>query len=58
MASVTNFLFEGHCAMTNADEANKVQETVVTAKTGKKQGIKAITLFLVNAALLLVLVGI
>ena len=34
-ASVTNFLFEGNCAMTNADEANEVQENVVTAKKGK-----------------------
>ena len=25
---VTNFPFEGHCAMTNADEANEVQENV------------------------------
>ena len=35
-AGVTNFSFEGHCAMTNADEANEVQENVVTAKKGKK----------------------
>ena len=44
-ASVTNFSFEGHCAMTNADEANEadeVQENVVTAKKRKKRGIKAI----------------
>ena len=34
--------FEGHCALTNADEANEVQQNVVTAKKGKKQGIKAI----------------
>ena len=34
--------FEGHCALTNADEANKVQQNVVTAKKGKKRGIKAI----------------
>ena len=27
-AGVTNFPFEGHCAMTNADEANEVQENV------------------------------
>ena len=39
---VTNFSFEGHCAMTNADEAN---ENVVTAKKGKKRGIRAITSF-------------
>ena len=36
--------------MTNADEANKVQENVVTAKKGKKRGIKAITWLLVNNA--------
>ena len=47
-AGVTNFSFEGHCAMTNADEANEVQENVVTAKKGKKRGIKAITSFQVN----------
>ena len=43
-AAVTNFPFEGHCAMTrdyllamtNADEANEVQENAVTAKKGKK----------------------
>ena len=34
--------FEGHCALTNADEANQVQQNVVTAKKGKKRGIKAI----------------
>ena len=34
--------FEGHCALTNADEANGVQQNVVTAKKGKKRGIKAI----------------
>ena len=28
--------FEGHCALTNADEANEVQQNVVTAKKGKK----------------------
>ena len=33
--------FEGHCALTNADEANEVQN-VVTAKKGKKPDIKAI----------------
>ena len=47
-AGVTNFSFEGHCAMTNADEANEVQENVVNAKKGKKGGKKAITSFLVN----------
>ena len=31
-----------------ADEANEVQENVVTAKNGKKRGIKAITSFQVN----------
>ena len=36
-AGVTNFPFEGHCAMTNADEANEVQENAVTAKKGKKR---------------------
>ena len=41
-AGVTNFSFEGHCALTNADEANEVQENVVTAKKEKKRGIKAI----------------
>ena len=34
--------------MTNADEANEVQENVVTAKKGRKPGIKAITSFQVN----------
>ena len=34
--------FEGHCALTNADEANEVQQNVVTAEKGKKRGIKAI----------------
>ena len=34
--------FEGHCTLTNADEANEVQQNVVTAKKGKKRGIKAI----------------
>ena len=29
--------------MTNADEANEVQQNVVTAKKGKKRGIKAIS---------------
>ena len=47
-AGVTNFSFERHCAMTIADEANEVQENVVTVKKGKKRGIKAITLFQVN----------
>ena len=41
-ADVTNFSFERHCAMTNVDETNEVQENVVTAKKGKKRGIKAI----------------
>ena len=43
-AGVTNFTrsFEGHCALTNADEANEVHQNVVTAKKGKKRGIKAI----------------
>ena len=27
-AGVTNFPFEGHCTMTNADEANEVQKNV------------------------------
>ena len=35
-------MFEGHCALINADEANEVQQNVVTAKKGKKRGIKAI----------------
>ena len=34
--------FEEHCALTNADETNEVQQNVVTAKKGKKRGIKAI----------------
>ena len=34
--------FEGHRALTNPDEANEVQQNVVTAKKGKKRGIKAI----------------
>ena len=37
VAAVTNFPFEGHCAMTNADEANEVQENAVTAKKGKNE---------------------
>ena len=43
-AGVTNQSrsFEGHCALTNADEANEVQQNVGTAKKGKKRGIKAI----------------
>ena len=45
VSAVTNSPFEGHCAMTNADEANEVQENVVTAKKGKKRSIKAITSF-------------
>ena len=36
--------------MTNADKENEVQEHVVTAKKGKKRGIKAITSLLVNNA--------
>ena len=32
-----NFSFEGHYPMTNADEANEVQENVVTAKKGKSE---------------------
>ena len=47
-AAVTNFPFEGHCAMTNADEANEVQENAVTAKKGKKRSKNAITSFQVN----------
>ena len=45
-----NFPFEGHCAMTNADEANEVQENAVTAKKGKKakHKLNAITSFQVN----------
>ena len=39
--------FEEHCALTNADEANEVQQNVVTAKKGKKRGIKAILPLLV-----------
>ena len=34
--------------MTNADEANEVQENTVTAKKGKKRSINAVTLFQVN----------
>ena len=34
--------FEGHCALTNADEANEVQRNVVTVKKEKKPGTKAI----------------
>ena len=41
-AGVMKLSFEGHCTMTNADEANEVQENVVTAKKGKKRGIKGI----------------
>ena len=44
-AGVTTFSFEGHCAITNADESNEVQEN---AKNGKKRGKKAITSFQVN----------
>ena len=42
-AGGTNFSFEGHCAMINAEEANDVQENVVIVKKGKKRGIEAIT---------------
>ena len=45
VAGVINFLCEGHCAMTNADETNEVQENAVTAKKG---GTKTITSFQVN----------
>ena len=34
--------------LTNADEANEVQENAVTAKKGKKRSINAITSFQVN----------
>ena len=37
----TNFSFEGHCAITNAEIANEVQENVVIVKKGKKRGIEA-----------------
>ena len=36
-AGVTNFSFKEYCAMTNADDANEVQENVETAKTGKSE---------------------
>ena len=39
---VTRPVFAGHWALTNADEANEIQQNVVTAKKGKKRGIKAI----------------
>ena len=42
-ADGTHFSFEGHCAMTNAEEANEVQENVVIVKKRKKRGIEAIT---------------
>ena len=42
-AGRTNFLFEGHCAMTNDEEANEVQDNVVIMKKGKKRDIEAIT---------------
>ena len=42
-AGRTNFTFEGHWAMTNAEEAIEVQENVVIVKKGKKRGIEAIT---------------
>ena len=35
-AGISNFSFEGHCTMTNAE----VQKNVITAKKGKKRGIK------------------
>ena len=35
-AGETNFSFEGYCAMTNAQEANDVQENVVNVKKRKK----------------------
>ena len=41
-AGVTKFSFEGQCAMTNADEANEVQENLITGKKRKKRGIKGI----------------
>ena len=34
--------FEEHCALTNADEANEVQQNVTTVKKGKMPGTKAI----------------
>ena len=37
VAGVTNFPFEGHCAMKNADKVNEVQENAVTAKKGKSE---------------------
>ena len=41
--------FEGHCALTNADGANEVQQNVVTATKGKKARHKSnITSFQVN----------
>ena len=42
-AGDTNLSFEGHCAKTNADEANEIQEHAITAKKWKKRGIEAIT---------------
>ena len=36
-AGVTNFSFKEHCAMTNADDANEVQENMETAKKGKSE---------------------
>ena len=48
LAAVKNFPSEGHCAMTNADKANEVQENAVTAKKGKKRSINAITSFQVK----------
>ena len=45
----TSRSFEGHCALTNADEANEVQQNVVTTKKGKKARHKSnITSFQVN----------
>ena len=35
-------VFESNCTLTNADKVNEVQQNVVTAKKGKKRGIKAI----------------
>ena len=37
---VTTFAFEGNCAMTNADEANELEENVITAKKGKNSTTK------------------
>ena len=34
-AGITKFLFEGHCAMTNADKVHEARQNTVSEKTEK-----------------------